>query len=193
MRGERNMNSITFSMVEYFIAATPAAQMPEPIRAPMRAWDDDVGRPRNQVMRFQEMAPTSPPSTMKGMMSFSTSPSLMTLEIVDATATPNVNAAMKLKKAARATALVGERTFVDTTVAMELAESWKPLVKSKTSAMMMMMMTITTEDERIMATPPDPPWAGRRGRIGPEARGPPRQPSLAPMIAHSSRTFLLLG
>jgi len=42
-----------------------------------------------------------------------------------------------LKKAANITAVSGESTFVDTTVAMELAESWNPLMKSKTSTIPM--------------------------------------------------------
>src|SRR5262245_47120956 len=53
---------------------------------------------------------------------------------VFATAVPNVNAAMKLKNAAHTTALPGVSTRVETTVAMELAASWKPLMKSKISA-----------------------------------------------------------
>ncbi len=40
-----------------------------------------------------------------------------------ATAVPNVNAAMKLKNAAQTTALPGESTRVDTTVAIEFAAS----------------------------------------------------------------------
>lgn len=40
---------------------------------------------------------------------------------------------MKLKKAANKTALKGDNTLVETTVAIELAESWKPLMKSKIS------------------------------------------------------------
>lgn len=46
--------------------------------------------------------------------------------------------AIKLKIAAHSTAIKGVNTFVDTIVAMELAASWKPLVKSKTSAIPMM-------------------------------------------------------
>jgi hypothetical protein len=45
------------------------------------------------------------------------------LPIVFATTVPNMNAAAKLKKAAQMTALPGVRTFVDTTVAIELAAS----------------------------------------------------------------------
>lgn len=65
----------------------------------------------------------------------------MILLMVLATAVPKVKAAMKLKKAAKATARRGVRTLVETTVAMELAESWKPLVKSKIKATKMMAMT----------------------------------------------------
>src|SRR3990167_5849994 len=42
--------------------------------------------------------------------------------------------AMKLKKAAKTTACPGRRTPVDTTVAIEFAASWKPFMKSNTSA-----------------------------------------------------------
>ena len=45
-----------------------------------------------------------------------------------ATAVPKVNAATKLKNAAQMTACPGESTRVDTTVAIELAASWKPLM-----------------------------------------------------------------
>ena len=41
---------------------------------------------------------------------------------------------MKLKNAAHMTAKRGERTLVETTVAIEFAESWKPFNKSKISA-----------------------------------------------------------
>src|SRR2546421_3048739 len=54
--------------------------------------------------------------------------------MVFATAVPNRNAATKLKNAAQMTALPGLSTRVDTTVAIEFAASWKPLMKSKVSA-----------------------------------------------------------
>ena len=44
------------------------------------------------------------------------------MPIVRATAVPNPNAATKLKNAAQITACAGERTRVDTTVAIEFAE-----------------------------------------------------------------------
>jgi hypothetical protein len=73
-------------------------------------------------------------------MPVGTDSSFNILLIVLATATPNPNAAMKLKNAAKTTALRGDSTFVDTTVDIELAESWNPLVKSKTSAIPIMIM-----------------------------------------------------
>ncbi|HSG39827.1 MAG TPA: hypothetical protein VLE27_09340 [Thermoanaerobaculia bacterium] len=48
---------------------------------------------------------------------------------------------MKLKNAAQATAFWGESTRVETTVAMELAASWKPFRKSNVSATMMMKIS----------------------------------------------------
>ena len=49
--------------------------------------------------------------------------SIIPLPIVFATAVPKVKAAAKLKNAAQITALPGDRTRVDTTVAIELAAS----------------------------------------------------------------------
>jgi hypothetical protein len=54
--------------------------------------------------------------------------SIMPDPTVFATAVPNVNAAMKLKNAAQRTALPGDSTRVDTTVAIEFAASWNPLM-----------------------------------------------------------------
>ena len=50
------------------------------------------------------------------------------------------------------TAFLGERTLVETIVAMEFAESWKPLMKSKTSATKTMKTTreSTRRDQAIL-------------------------------------------
>jgi hypothetical protein len=45
-----------------------------------------------------------------------------------ATAVPKVKAATKLKNAAQMTAFPGDSTRVDTTVAIEFAASWNPLM-----------------------------------------------------------------
>ena len=54
--------------------------------------------------------------------------SIMPEPTVFATAVPKTNAAAKLKNAAQMTALPGDSTRVETTVAIELAASWKPLM-----------------------------------------------------------------
>ena len=64
----------------------------------------------------------------------------MPLPSVFATWVPSTNAATKLKNAAHTTAFWGERTRVETTVAIEFAASWKPFRKSNTSATRMMRM-----------------------------------------------------
>ncbi len=77
------------------------------------------------MIRSQTIAPISPAKiTAKVTIEMSTSPEPTVL----ATAVPNVNAAMKLKNAAQMTALPGVRTRVETTVAIEFAASWKPLM-----------------------------------------------------------------
>ena len=87
--------------------------------------------PKYQVMRFQAIAPSSPPSTTSEL---TTVMSMRPEPIVFATAVPKRNAATKLKNAAQKTATSGESTRVDTTVAIEFAESCIPLMKSKTRA-----------------------------------------------------------
>ncbi len=64
--------------------------------------------------------------------------SMSPVPMVWATAVPKMRKAMKLKKAAQMTACLGLRTRVETTVATELAASWRPFVKSKARAMKMM-------------------------------------------------------
>ncbi len=105
--------------------------MAAPARPPSRAWDDDDGRPNHQVIRFQVIAPSSAAQTTVGL---TTSGTMSPLEMVLATAVPTTKAARKLNEAAQSTANRGDRTRVATTVAMELALSWKPLMKSKTRA-----------------------------------------------------------
>src|SRR3954466_11662281 len=67
--------------------------------------------------------------------------SIMPLPIVLATWVPSTKAATKLKNAAQATALLGDSTRVETTVAIEFAASWKPFRKSNVSATRMMKTT----------------------------------------------------
>src|SRR5689334_9026672 len=76
---------------------------------------------------------------------------IIPLPIVLATAVPSRKAATKLKNAAHATASLGDRTRVDTTVAMLLAASWNPLRKSKISA----VTTVMISSSRFTSVPVD--------------------------------------
>src|SRR5512132_3290063 len=87
------------------------------------------------------IAPSSPPRITFGS---TMAVSIIPLPIAFATAVPTVNAAMKLKNAAQTTAASGLSTRVPTIVAMEFAESWKPLLKSNTNANAMIAMTYQT-------------------------------------------------
>jgi hypothetical protein len=104
----------------------------------MRACDDDEGMPKYHVIRFHVIAPISPPQTTS---EFTSEMSISPEPIVFATAVPKTNAATKLKNAAQTTATSGERTRVETTVAIEFAESCIPLMKSNVSATAMMTRT----------------------------------------------------
>src|SRR5262245_3199337 len=102
------------------IAAKPALATAAPAYPPMSAWDELVGRPNTQVMRSQMIAPVRPPKTTAKVTMLM---SIIPAPTVRATAVPNVNAAMKLKNAAHATAFPGDSTRVETTVAIEFAAS----------------------------------------------------------------------
>ncbi len=99
--------------------------------------------PISQVNRFQTMAPTKPPK-MTAVVIFvsSTNPP----EMVLATSVER-NAPIRLRMAATVTAVfLGLSAPVAMEVAMALAVSWKPLVKSKTNAV---MITTITRRERV--------------------------------------------
>ena len=76
--------------------------------------------------------------------------STMPLPTVAATFRWNTKMATTLKKAAKATAWVGLRTPVDTTVAIELAASRKPFMKSNSSASTTSTTTTTTTHSAML-------------------------------------------
>jgi hypothetical protein len=57
MRGDITINVATSVTVDHLIAASPAAEIPAPESPPMRAWEEEVGRPESQVIRFHTIAP----------------------------------------------------------------------------------------------------------------------------------------
>ncbi len=124
--GEATIGMTTFSMIVCHSTVTPPAS-PAPTRPPISACEDDEGRPKYQVMRFQVIAPSRPASTMTRPW-FSETPSMVsTLWTVLATSWPR-RAPTKFITAARISATRGVSARVDTEVAMALAASWKPLV-----------------------------------------------------------------
>ena len=142
MSGESTMKAEILAMPEPIRPDTPSAGRVAPIMPPASACEEEEGSPHSQVSRFQTMAPTSAAkittSTMVSPWARRSSKWMIPLPMVLATlswAPQSTGAAeMKLKKAAQATAMSGVSTRVETTVAMELAASWKPLMKSKASA-----------------------------------------------------------
>src|SRR5829696_7985913 len=130
--GDSGMNKMVFSRLLASSTPKPALATPAPANPPMSACEDEVGRPSHQVRRFQAIAPASPAKT--------TAESTV-LPTVLATCVWKTRKAMKLNRAAQTTASRGVRTRVETTVAIELAASWKPLVKSNTSASRTIAMT----------------------------------------------------
>src|SRR4029453_8401678 len=137
--GDSGMNRMVFSRLLASRTPKPPLATPAPAKPPMSAGDGEGGSPSPQGRKFQAMAPTSP---AKITASLTTSGSTV-LPTVLATAVWKTRKAMKLKKAAQMTAIRGVRTRVETTVAIELAASWKPLVKSNTNASRKIAMTLS--------------------------------------------------
>src|SRR5215217_577499 len=154
MSGERTMKAAIFAMPAPINPLKPSTGTVAPIIPPASACDEEEGRPHHHVSRFQAMAPINAAkmtdSTAEGPAPRSMSKLMMPLPMVLATWTPPLKAAMKLKKAAHATARFGDNTRVDTTVAMEFAASWKPLMKSKMRATPTIRMTAASSISGVL-------------------------------------------
>ena len=80
--GERIIGMTTLPSTTDQLAVTPPA-MAAPTRPPIRAWEEEEGRPKYHVMRFQAMAPIRPAITMRSPAE--PTPGSMTSETVLAT------------------------------------------------------------------------------------------------------------
>src|SRR6476619_4157483 len=137
--GESRAGRMTlFNTVLKWMASAPPATHVAPIRPPNNACDELEGRPKYQVVKFHRMAPTRPAKITTGLMRVS---STRPPEIVFATWTDR-KAPARFRHAATATAVLGRNAPVDIDVAMALAVSWKPFVKSKASAVTTTTTTI---------------------------------------------------
>src|SRR3954447_22122073 len=111
-------------------AGGPAATNAAPTIPPMRACEEEAGRPKYHVARFQAIAPMRPANTIDGVIR-----SALTIPVAIVAATwSERNAPTKLRIEARPTASRGGIARVEIEVATAWAGSWKPLVKSKARA-----------------------------------------------------------
>src|SRR6478735_5022163 len=125
-------STILDMITDMFTPAVPAPIRTAPIRPPNKACDELDGSPKSQVIRFHRMAPTSPAKIIVGVTSasFTIPPEMVLATSVDR------NAPATFNPAAINTATLGLSAPVATEVAIALAESWNPLVKSKNNAVM---------------------------------------------------------
>src|SRR4051794_14894103 len=122
------------------IELAPDAAKDAPTTPPISACDELDGSPKYQVARFHVMAPTRPAKTIVVVIVFG---STMPLATVAAT-WREMKAPTKLRIDAMATAVPGDIAWVEIDVATEFAVSWKPLVKSKASAVPTTMTRMTS-------------------------------------------------
>src|SRR5918992_1262284 len=119
--GDSGMNRMVFCRLPASRTPKPALATPAPAKPPISACDEEVGSPSHRVRKFQAMAPTSPAKITAS------------LTTAESTIWPTVLA-----------------TWVETTVAIELAASWKPLEKSNTRARTTMATTVTRARSGIL-------------------------------------------
>src|SRR5919204_5909676 len=144
--GATTPGTITFSTrPSPCTAFAPSAAKAAPTRPPISACDELDGRPKYHVARFQAIAPMSPAKTT---VVVAAPDSTIPLPTVAATFS-EMNAPAKLSTADRRTAKRGDMARVETEVAIALAVSWKPLVKSKASAVATTMTRTTSELTRL--------------------------------------------
>ncbi|GAB3951952.1 hypothetical protein GCM10027614_54850 [Micromonospora vulcania] len=64
--GESTIGRMTFSPMLPHCTMPPLASRVAPTRPPKRACEEDDGRPKYQVIRFQAIAPSTPAKTTPG-------------------------------------------------------------------------------------------------------------------------------
>src|SRR3954471_13802584 len=101
------------------IASAPLAANADPVRPPMRAWDELEGSPKYHVARFQAMAPINPANTISGVTRSGCTTSLATV----AATSSEMKAPTKLRIDAYVTAIRGGIARVEIDVATTFAVS----------------------------------------------------------------------
>lgn len=136
--GARKIKIIVLVHPDRITTWSPPFAIAAPRYPPRRACDELVGRASHQVRMFQLIAQNKAQNITRGVTK---DISIIPFPIVFATAVPTMKIATKLKVAAHKTAYFGESTLVATTVAIELALSCIPLVKSKMNAIRIITVT----------------------------------------------------
>src|SRR5580704_563544 len=134
-RPKPTMGDATIGMTTFCTTACqltcPLDAIAAPQRPPISAWVDDDGNPNRHTMTFQIMAPTMAANkTVSPSAAFGVA---MMLPTVLATLV-DTSAPAKLHTAASASATRGRNALVEIGMAIALAASLKPLVKSKPRA-----------------------------------------------------------
>ena len=129
--GERMAGTMTFSTrVSPLTAPVPMAAMAAPTTPPTRAWLELEGSESAQVTRFQAIAPMRAAKTIVRVSALA---STIPVAMVVATLIER-KAPIRFMSAATPTAMRGRNAPLAIDVAIALAVSWKPLVKSNASA-----------------------------------------------------------
>ena len=119
-KGAITINAIILRTPPITTDPKPAFAIAAPTSPPTSVCDELEGNPHHQVIKFHAIDATKAAAiTDKLITSGFTTP----LPMVVATFSGKITKAIKLKNAAIVTAETGDRTFVDTTVAIEFAES----------------------------------------------------------------------
>src|SRR3954469_23430377 len=173
MSGDVTVGITTFSRMPFhLICALEVAVPTAPTSPPMRAWEELEGIAKYQVTKFQVTAAIKAARTTDWV----TAPgSTMPLPRVAATSV-EMSAPNTFATAAIARATVGLSARVEMDVAIAFAESWKPFVKSKRSAVAM-----TMKSRLALKEPPRRASGARRmPHPGPERYGGSTAPAPVP-------------
>ena len=122
--GARKINAAIFKMIAPSTDSNPLDIIAAPAKPPISVCEDEEGIPFHQVKRFHIIAAMTPASIIGNVIYCS----ITVLDTVLAIPKPPIiyfaiKKATKLKNAAHNTARNGERTRVETIVAIELAAS----------------------------------------------------------------------
>jgi hypothetical protein len=118
--GATTIKIIIFITPAYTTELQPELATAAPTKPPTRVCEELEGSPNHHVARFQAIAAISAEAITVRLM---TSGLITPFPIVVATFRGKIRNATKLKNDAIATAATGDRTLVETTVAIEFAES----------------------------------------------------------------------